>query len=77
MPQFTLRGLKLSVPQTALRGALPEALASGKYEHTEADAILRHLVPGDRFLDLGAGLGYLCCLAARVIGAESSAIASA
>lgn len=68
MPTFTLRGLSLTLPATALRGSLGRALASGRYEHQEADALLAHLVPGDRFLDLGAGLGFLCALAARVIG---------
>lgn len=71
MPDFQLRGLTLSLPQSALRGGLEQALVSGRYENTEADALLRHLRPGDRFLDLGAGLGFLCCLAARVLGAQA------
>jgi FkbM family methyltransferase len=70
MPRFTLRGLTLDVPEAALRGTLPEALTSGRYEGQEADAVLRHLRAGDRFLDLGAGLGFLCALAAREIGAD-------
>lgn len=69
MPEYTLRGVTLSLPEAALRGGLEQALTSGRYETTEAEALLRHLVPGDRFLDLGAGLGYLSCLAAGVIGA--------
>ncbi|NGM47381.1 FkbM family methyltransferase [Rhodobacter sp. SGA-6-6] len=68
MPDFALRGLTLTLPDTALRGGLEQALASGRYEGQEADAILRHLRPGDRFLDLGAGIGFLCALAARVVG---------
>jgi FkbM family methyltransferase len=68
MPSFTLRGLTLTLPDAALRGGLEQALTSGRYEGQEADAILRHLTPGDRFLDLGAGLGFLCALAARVVG---------
>jgi FkbM family methyltransferase len=71
MPSFSLRGLTLTLPDAALRGGLQQALASGRYEGQEADAILRHLRPGDRFLDLGAGIGFLCALAARVVGAES------
>lgn len=70
MPRFTIRDIVLDLPETALRGGLDKALTSGRYEGQEADAILRHLVPGDRFLDLGAGLGFLCCLAARVLGAD-------
>ncbi len=68
MRSFSLRGLTLSLPEAALRGGLEKALTTGRYEGQEADAILRHLVPGDRFLDLGAGLGFLCALAARVVG---------
>lgn len=71
MARFILRDIMLELPDTALRGTLPQALANGRYENTEADAILRHLVPGDRFLDLGAGAGFLCCLAARVLGADA------
>lgn len=69
MRTFTLRGMEFSLPETAVRGGLGKALASGRYEHTEADAVERHLVEGDRFADFGAGMGYLCALAARRIGA--------
>jgi FkbM family methyltransferase len=68
MRSFSLRGLTLSLPEAALRGGLEQALSTGRYEGQEADALLRHLTPGDRFLDLGAGLGFLCALAARVVG---------
>lgn len=68
MRRFSLRGLTLSLPEAALRGGLEQALSSGRYEHQEADAVLMHLREGDRFLDLGAGLGFLCALAARVVG---------
>lgn len=68
MRSFTLRGLTLYLPETALKGNLERALSSGRYETHEADALLMHLRPGDRLLDLGAGLGFLCGLAARVLG---------
>lgn len=68
MPDYLLRGLAFSLPLRALRGSLEEALSTGRYENQEAEALLAHLEPGDRFLDLGAGLGFLCALAARVIG---------
>lgn len=71
MPSFPLRGLTLTLPARALRGGLEQALTSGRYEHQEADALLHHLRPGDRVLDLGAGLGFLCALAARVVGPEA------
>lgn len=68
MPSFRLRGLTLTLPKDVLRGDLQRAFATGRYEHQEADAILAHLRPGDRFMDLGAGIGFLCALAAGVIG---------
>lgn len=68
MRSFTLRGLTLCLPEAALKGNLERALSSGRYENHEADALLMHLRPGDRFLDLGAGLGFICALAARVLG---------
>ena len=67
MRRFTLRGLTLSLPEVALKGNLERALSSGRYENHEADALLLHLRPGDRLLDLGAGLGFICALAARVL----------
>jgi len=71
MPSFTLRGLTLTLPDAALRGGLERAFTTGRYEHQEADAILAHLRPDDRFMDLGAGIGFLCALAARVVGAAA------
>ena len=68
MPDYQLRGLTFFLPLHALRGALDEALSTGRYEDHGADALVAHLNPGDRFLDLGAGLGFLCCLAARILG---------
>lgn len=68
MRAFTLRGLTLYLPEEALKGNLERALSSGRYENHEADALLLHLRPEDRLLDLGAGLGFICALAARVLG---------
>ena len=71
MRSFTLRGLTLYLPEAALKGNLERALATGRYENHEADALLAHLQPGDRLLDLGAGLGFICALAAGVLGVEA------
>ena len=68
MRAFTLRGLTLYLPEEALKGNLERALTSGRYENHEADALMRHLRMGDRVLDLGAGLGFLCALSAGVVG---------
>ena len=61
----------MDIPEGALAGGVEKALANGRYERIEADAVEAHLRPGDRFLDLGAGLGFLCGLAARVLGPDA------
>ena len=71
MRSFTLRGLTLYVPDAALKGNLERSLTAGRYENHEADALLLHLRPGDRMLDLGAGLGFICALAAGVLGEDA------
>ena len=71
MRSFTLRGLTLYVPDAALKGNLERSLTAGRYENHEADALLVHLRPGDRMLDLGAGLGFICALAAGVLGEDA------
>ena len=71
MQDFTLKGITLAIPDDCLGPTLIEALESGRYEHTEAAALERHLQPGDRVLDLGAGAGFLSCLAARIVGAAN------
>jgi FkbM family methyltransferase len=68
MARFLLRGVTLRVPDRMLGERLAHALSAGHYEGGEADAITRLLRPGDRFADLGAGLGYICALAARIVG---------
>ena len=71
MRAFTLRGLTLYLPEAALKGNLERALSSGRYETHEADALMLHLRAGDRMLDLGAGLGFICALAAGVLGEDA------
>lgn len=67
MPRFTVNGIELDIPSGQLVPNLVAALESGRYEHTEAAALDRHLRTDDRFLDLGAGAGYLCARAARTL----------
>lgn len=69
MAQFTVHGVKLRVPGRALNANLRRELESERYEWNERLALLRHLKPGDKVLDLGAGAGFLSSLAARVVGA--------
>lgn len=68
MPEFNVNGVVLDIPADRLSRNLEEALQSGKYEHGEAAALAAHLKPDDRFLDLGAGAGYLMVVAGRLGG---------
>ncbi|NPD16421.1 FkbM family methyltransferase [Xinfangfangia sp. D13-10-4-6] len=68
---FTIRGIRLSLPPEAFQGRLAQALETGRYENNEASALEKHLRPEDRFVDFGAGIGFLCALAARICGPQS------
>ena len=71
MRSFTLNGVTLDIPEAALSDTLILSFSTKRYEHSEANALNRHLQPGDRVLELGAGAGYLGVLAARIVGAEA------
>ncbi|MGI1663043.1 FkbM family methyltransferase [Palleronia sp. KMU-117] len=71
MPVFDVGGVSLEVPEAELDAGVREALASGRYEHAEANALLVHLAAGDRVLDLGAGCGFLTVVAAAVVGPDA------
>ena len=71
MGSFEIDGIKLEIPDDCLSPQLTASLESGRYEGTESHALKRHLVPGDRVVDLGAGAGYLCTLAARIVGGQN------
>lgn len=73
MPRFIVNGIALNIPGRHLTPPLREALETGRYEQSEAAALERHLRDGDRFLDLGAGAGYLVALAALRLGVEAVA----
>lgn len=70
MTVFHVDGVRLEVPEDELGPGLRAKLESGRYEHAEANALVTHLEPGDRVLDLGAGCGYLTVLAAGIVGSD-------
>ena len=71
MAEFEIEGLRLEVPDAHLNDRIHAKLASGGYEALEARAALMRLRPGQRVLELGAGVGFIACLCARVAGAEN------
>jgi len=70
MAGFDIEGLRLDVPDEMLTPRLVAKLASGAYERDEARAALMRLRPGRTVLELGAGIGFIACLCARVAGAD-------
>lgn len=66
MAEYEIAGLSLAVPDALITPRLAAKLASGRYEADEARAALMRLRPGQRVLELGAGIGYIACLCARV-----------
>ncbi|SNS19609.1 FkbM family methyltransferase [Tropicimonas sediminicola] len=59
--RIAMDGVTLAVPRTAVEPRVLRGLAGGSYESHEV-AMARHaLRPGDRVLELGAGLGYVAC----------------
>lgn len=71
MAEYEIGGLTLSVPDALLTPRLAAKLGSGAYEAAEARAATMRLGAGQRVLELGAGIGYLACLCARVAGARN------
>jgi len=69
--RFELNGVALLCPKEQLTDKIRGKLASGEYEGSEARAVLMRLKAGQRVLELGAGLGYIGALAARIVGAQN------
>jgi len=68
---FTIKQVDLEIPDECLSPQVAESLSAGKYENSERAALGRYLLPDDRMVDLGAGAGFLCASAARVIGGDN------
>ncbi|MCU0908049.1 MAG: FkbM family methyltransferase [Rhodobacteraceae bacterium] len=62
------RGLRFPLDRTILRLQTRRNLRAGTYEAKETAAVLATVTPGDRVLELGAGIGYMSALMARHIG---------
>lgn len=71
MEEFTVRDVRLQVPEAFLSTTLKDNLLRGHYEVSESAAVDRHLQPGQRVLELGSGCGYMAVRMARIAGAEN------
>jgi len=69
--RFELNGVALVCPEGQLTDKIRGKLASGEYEGSEARAVMMRVKPGQRVLELGAGLGYIGAMAARIVGAKN------
>ncbi|MEL6167639.1 MAG: FkbM family methyltransferase [Pseudomonadota bacterium] len=65
---YQIDGVDLVVPRAMVTPPLAEVLSTGRYEHLEARAMSKSLRREDRVLEIGAGVGFLAILAARIVG---------
>ena len=63
---LTCRGVKIPKGRHLPPGRARRALREGRYESKEAEAALKLVRPGDRVLELGAGLGFMSTLLAMM-----------
>ena len=68
MPIFTISDVTLDLPDEILSPDLIRWLTSGRYELQEARALAEFVKPEDVVMDIGAGVGFVSILAARIVG---------
>lgn len=61
----------MQVPNHLMNDAIRKSMEAGRYEGHETVAVNRHIVAGDRVLELGAGAGYISMQIASRIGGEN------
>ena len=60
-------GVRIAVNSDLFSKAMVEAIYSGRYEIQEAEILEQTIAADDRVLEIGAGIGFLACLAARFL----------
>lgn len=68
-------GLDIPLYREGISAEVVMGIASGLYEQPEIAGLSRVLRPGDRILELGAGLGVVTALAARAAGPQGRILA--
>ena len=74
---FTFDGMNIAVRSVHLTANIEQALMSGRYENAERTAIGLHVMPQDRVLDLGGGIGCTGVVAGKIVGGENLMIVEA
>lgn len=70
MSTFSLNGLKMTLPDALMTAPIRKMIDNGWYEIDEMKALKLNLLPDDRFLEVGGGMGYIAALSARRVGAS-------
>jgi len=67
-------GVELALDENVMSEKMIDVIRNGKYEEAESRQIPAIVQPGDRIVELGAGVGYIASLAAKLQRAESIAV---
>ncbi|MDW8443082.1 MAG: FkbM family methyltransferase [Acetobacteraceae bacterium] len=67
-------GIQIAIDPRVMSPRMLEVIRSGDYERPEAYLLPSILQPGERVVELGAGVGYISALCARHTGVESVAV---
>ncbi|UZD89608.1 FkbM family methyltransferase [Cognatishimia activa] len=68
MTVYTLHDIQIEVPDWLQGTAIERKIASGDYEGQEAHAARMRVKPGMQVLEVGAGLGYVSSVCAKMAG---------
>jgi len=71
LARFSLFDLDLEVDDDQLSEPIQRGLSRGWYEVDEVGLIRHAVKPGDRVIDMGAGLGVTAMIAARIVGPDA------
>lgn len=71
MPIFTLENITLDLPDDILSPDLINWLNRGTFEREEARAISQFVTPDDMVMEIGAGVGFVSIVAARIVGGQN------
>ena len=71
LAKFSINGYIVHIPNHLMNDAIRKSMQGERYEGHETFAVKRHIVEGDRVLELGAGVGYIAMQIANRIGGEN------